>query len=86
MTTTAERVVRTQRNNLKKVHNKRFTYKDYEYRIEYVGGLSEYIAVDGRKIGTKVFKSVTGFAGYKFQTAEDVFTHAKTLVMNIVDS
>ena len=80
MTSLVERTIRTQKENLRKVHNVRFIIGDTEYKLTYVGGLSEYIAIDARKVGHRNFKCANGFAGYKFYTAEDAIEHAKKLV------
>lgn len=80
MTTLAEQMIKVQRENLRKVHNTRFIIGEREYRITYVGGLSEYISVDARNIGDRNFKCYTGFAGYKFRTADEVVSHVKKII------
>ena len=82
MITVAERVIKTQRENIKKAHNARFKYKDMEYRISYDGGLAEFFSIHGRKVGTEQFKYVAGFNGYKYNNKEQVIAHARLLMMN----
>ena len=79
--TIAERTIMTQRENIRKAHNARFNYKDMEFRITYDGGLSEFFSIHGRRRGTEQFKYVSGFAGYKYATKDDVIEHAKTVIM-----
>ena len=78
--TMAERVLRTQKENLKAVDNYRFKANGIEYRIRYEGGLSETINVYGRKDSAKPYRYVDGFAGYKMHDKEQVIAYAKGLI------
>lgn len=80
--TLAERTVKTQRENLKKVHNARFEYNGYEYRLSYHGGVAEFISIDGRKKGTEQFRYIDGFVGYKLFNRDQAIAYAKNLIMS----
>ena len=84
MTTLVERTIRTQRENLKKAHNSRFIANGNEYRITYSGGLAEFFAIYGRRVGERNFKYIDGFSAYKFYTKEQVVSYAKALVAESV--
>ncbi len=81
--TTAKAIVDFQRENLRKAHNVRFARGDYEYKIAYEGGLAEFIGIYRRKLGKRNFEYITGFAGYKFHSAEQVVSYAKAMVEQI---
>lgn len=77
---TAEQIIRAIKNELKKVHNTRFTVGDTNYRIEYEGGIAEYIAVYGRKKGGLLYRFVDGFYGYNCHTKDQAIDMAKSLI------
>ena len=77
---TAIEVIGKQREELKKAHNARFTFNGNEYRIIYEGGIGEAFGVYRRKIGTKPFKYVVCFSGYKMYSKEQVIAMAKNMV------
>ena len=77
--TLVERTIRAQRERLKKVNNTRFNVGDVEYRITYEGGVAEFISIYGRK-GSKPFRYIDGFFGYKLNNAEEVVAKAKQVI------
>ena len=80
--TMAERMLRTQRENIKKANNARFEFDDKEYVIRYEGGIAEYVGIYGRKKGIGHYRFVDGFAGYKMNTAEQIVSMAKAIIAN----
>lgn len=81
MQTLAERFIRMQKENLRKVNNYRFTKNGYEYRISYDGGLSEFISIYGRREGTSnQFRYIHGFSAYKMTNKEQIIAKAEELV------
>lgn len=85
MTTLVERTINTQKEELKKVHNERFTQGDVEFRLIYEGGLSESIAILARRAGDRNFKYFDGFNAYKFFNAKQVVSYAKALTAQRLD-
>ena len=82
MITVAERVLRTQRENIKKANNYRFKYKGMEYKLSYDGGLAEFFSIQGRKLGTERFKYIDGFNGYIFDNKDQIIEHAKRMIVS----
>ena len=76
----AERIIATQRNNLRKANNARFENNGFEYRIIYNGGLSEFMAIFGRPVGKRNFHYIKGFPAYKMHNKEEVIAEAMRLV------
>ena len=79
---TAERTINALKSELKKVNNMKFTNGDTDYRIEYEGGLAEYIGIYGRKKGGIAFRFVDGFPAYDLGTKERVIDKAKQIIFS----
>ena len=60
----AVRFLDAQSRNLRQIRNIKFFHNGYEYRADYRGGFSAYIAIDRRKIGTRNFKYFSGVGAY----------------------
>ena len=80
MNTLAERIISKQKDTLRKVNNARFEHEGWEYRINYDGGIAEFISIYGRKKGGSNYKYIDGFVGYKFFDKEQVIAYAKNLI------
>jgi len=78
-----EEIIRDQRKELKKAHNKRFFIDDMEYKLDYEGGFAEGFGIYRRPVGARNFKYVIGFSAYKFRTKEQVISFAKSVIKNI---
>ena len=65
----AVRFLDTQSRNLRQIRNIKFFHNGYEYRADYRGGFSAYIAIDRRKIGTRNFKYFGGVGASSCFTA-----------------
>ena len=76
----AGRLIRAKKEELRKANNTKFTVGDTDYRIEYDGGVAEYIAIYGRKRGGLLYRFVDGFAGYDYSTKDQVVNKAKELI------
>ena len=53
-------IIEMQRRDFRKLHNKKFTRGNYEYRIRYEGGFAEFFAIQRREIGAHKFKYYGG--------------------------
>lgn len=49
-------ILATQNARISKLNNKRFVYKDFEYRLLYEGGFAPAITIERRQIGKRNFK------------------------------
>ena len=83
--TLAERTIRTQKDNLKEVHNTRFAVNGWEIKLAYVGGIGEFIDILGRQNTEKPFKSIGGFFAYNMNKANEVVDHAFHMVASIFE-
>ena len=80
--TLAERTIAKQKENLRKVHNFRFEHGDTEYRMQYDGGVAEYISVYGRRKGTQgAYRYMFGFYAFGFYTDTEAIKYAKDYVV-----
>lgn len=57
-------IIIKQRMTLRKIKDFKFTHGDYEFRLNYRGGLGEYIAIDYRAIGKRNFKYFGGVGAH----------------------
>ena len=73
-------ILERQRDALKQANNARFKKNGMEYRIKYEGGIADCFGVYGRPTGTRAYKYIAGFAGYKLYTKEQVIAMAKCMV------
>lgn len=77
----ARAVLGLQHKNLRKLKDARFGYKGYEYRVNYQGGYSAFVAIDYRQAGKRNFKPFGGFGAYDCATAQEAYIRAIDIVM-----
>ena len=69
---TAYAIVNAQDRCIRKVHNRRFVYGGYEYRLMYSGGFAAYVGIDRRAVGKRNFKFFGGIGAYDCLTVGQV--------------
>ena len=78
--TASERRILATKDELRKVHNTKISHGDMDYRIEYEGGIAEYVSIYGRKKGGLAYRFVDGFNAYDYSTKDQVLERAKEII------
>ena len=65
-------VIRAQKKSLKRINDTRCTHGEFEYRLRYVGGISEFFCIERREIGRTKFRYFRGFSAWRMPTCEAV--------------
>ena len=72
-------VILAQKKSLKRINDTRWTHGNFEYRLRYVGGMSEFFCVERREIGRTKFRYFRGFSAWRMPTSEAVAQYVYNL-------
>jgi len=84
----AERRILALKKELKKINNTHVDVGDMEYRIEYRGGIAEYIAIFGRKKDENrkaglPYRFIDGFEAYTMVSKDQALEKAKSIIQKL---